>query len=473
MDRAEHLPDLLLHLDINKTLILTDAASGSTLDDVIHSVLVANTLGTVSLPASAGQPPTWKAVDATVRPPSAPTYRTSTGPAAAEASAAEAGYPSSCSYGYFVREVLLPYVDAPSQPTPEARDAAVATNRERRDERKRVVNRFTERGQPGEAFRPAFEAMRARMVVPEDKRAACLAAGLGPLGGGSRLLLPSYFALLRHLVGSRRRFFLMFRTFGHDIVDVVAEHNAFCEGRHPLYPLHSLITGTGSEEGTRAAFAALVVRMPFDTGAFVRHGDGPASMRLACVLRGGGGGGGGGAGTVGFLVGQREIYGHLLSHLQADRDKVAKGEVPGGAAAAYRDDYEAWFASNERGHAGKLMPFEPADARVHSLFIDDNAGEYGDKVAICEGEDGEAVAARMMRDLEEGASSAPLPGREDDTGIVDARVVSNGMSLGWSEVKNTFVVACDAWSAASNESYFVELLRMCEASRRLRKEGCV
>lgn len=49
-------------------------------------------------------------------------------------------------------------------------------------------------------------------------------------------VIPAFFELLLHLKARRQSFSLVFRTFGHELAPVVTEFNAFCEGRHPLYP---------------------------------------------------------------------------------------------------------------------------------------------------------------------------------------------------------------------------------------------
>jgi hypothetical protein len=56
------------------------------------------------------------------------------------------------------------------------------------------------------------------------------------LTGKSVFIIPAFFELLLHLKATHRSFSLVFRTFGKELNEVVTEFNAFCEGRHPLYP---------------------------------------------------------------------------------------------------------------------------------------------------------------------------------------------------------------------------------------------
>lgn len=50
-------------------------------------------------------------------------------------------------------------------------------------------------------------------------------------------ILPSFFQLLKDLVGEGREFAILFRTFGNDLPRVLnAVHRALSEGAHPLFP---------------------------------------------------------------------------------------------------------------------------------------------------------------------------------------------------------------------------------------------
>jgi hypothetical protein len=53
---------------------------------------------------------------------------------------------------------------------------------------------------------------------------------------GSRFLFDSFFKLVDSLESEGRAFKIIFRTFGHDLIDVQEDMNAFAAGEHPLYP---------------------------------------------------------------------------------------------------------------------------------------------------------------------------------------------------------------------------------------------
>merc|ERR1711871_857496 len=64
------------------------------------------------------------------------------------------------------------------------------------------------------------------------------------------LLLPAFLELIVHLHTELILFSVAFRTFGEDLGRVALEWNAFCEGRHPLYP-HFRIDGSDGKEDHR------------------------------------------------------------------------------------------------------------------------------------------------------------------------------------------------------------------------------
>jgi len=60
----------------------------------------------------------------------------------------------------------------------------------------------------------------------------------------------SFFKLLLMLKQAGRSFTICFRSFGEDLAEVADELNAFCEGRHPLFP-GACLDGTDGEPDYR------------------------------------------------------------------------------------------------------------------------------------------------------------------------------------------------------------------------------
>lgn len=51
----------------------------------------------------------------------------------------------------------------------------------------------------------------------------------------SYYVIPSFWECMWALKEAKADFVVLFRTFGSDISGVAREHNAFCQGRHPLF----------------------------------------------------------------------------------------------------------------------------------------------------------------------------------------------------------------------------------------------
>lgn len=170
---------LVIHLDINKTVIMSDHLAGKTEESVVNEVL-ANTSWGID-------------VD-----------------------------------GKWVLSVVEPIVFRPS----EKRDGQellsyaewlekIMPGRDLRKKRTKMMSVFTDEGQPGNVFYEHRCKMLSALRKPD---------------GTYVQLIPPFFEMLVSLKRNRRSFSLCFRTFGEDLPQVANELNQFCEGRHPLFP---------------------------------------------------------------------------------------------------------------------------------------------------------------------------------------------------------------------------------------------
>lgn len=92
------------------------------------------------------------------------------------------------------------------------------TNKKTREDK---AARFTSEGEPGAAFSQHVGRLLSSLQRPD---------------GSPVQIIPSFFQLLLFMKKSQRSFTLCFRTFGEDVQRVLDELNAFCEGRHPSFP---------------------------------------------------------------------------------------------------------------------------------------------------------------------------------------------------------------------------------------------
>jgi hypothetical protein len=52
---------------------------------------------------------------------------------------------------------------------------------------------------------------------------------------GKYYLIPSFFRTLMYLKKNKKEFAISFRTFGHELENVIYEFNMFCNGEHPCF----------------------------------------------------------------------------------------------------------------------------------------------------------------------------------------------------------------------------------------------
>lgn len=171
---------LVINMDVNKTIVMSDKVSGKTAWDVVNEALASVSWGV------AIDDQTWRlheAVPSSTRPE--------------------------------------PTADAQKLQTYQEWNEKRMPGSKKKKERQKLNSTFTERGQPGESMRHL-----AHKAVQELKNPDGTDVGI----------LPSFFELMLFLKRDKRSFMLFFRTFGEDLADVADELNEFCEGRHPQFP---------------------------------------------------------------------------------------------------------------------------------------------------------------------------------------------------------------------------------------------
>eukprot|EP00123_Amoebidium_parasiticum_P020601 comp5338_c0_seq1/m.1323 comp5338_c0_seq1/g.1323 ORF comp5338_c0_seq1/g.1323 comp5338_c0_seq1/m.1323 type:complete len:465 (-) comp5338_c0_seq1:145-1539(-) len=305
-------PTLVLHFDINKTIIMEDPAGKKTTEDVINDILASACWGTVG--ETEGKGLVWSACVETpsVNPPHSDKKKL-------------------VSYKTFVDQILLPYPPLQPDLTPQQQRSI---NRLVKDKRTELVSAFTNPGQPGERYRKNwFELSKS---LKRDGSA------------GYHYVLPSFFRLLLHLVDRAVPFRLVFRTFGDDLKSVIAELNRFCTGEHPDYPGVSLPQLKVDPDGSvgslfRSKEATCLVMGTTEKPPSLAHG-----MEFYHTH------------GLPIHVGYGAIYEELCrlwGHTQC---------------MGLTDYYEWWAANNEHGYAGKLFLVNPEDTNYRQVFFDDN-----------------------------------------------------------------------------------------------------
>ncbi len=174
---------LILHMDLNKTLLISDPVSGVCMEAMVNAILSECSWGFVSTNDNQSLTPrSWQPLSSV--PSSAP----------------PATHPQAITYNEFLETMLRP-------------SKAL---------KKQLKGKFTEAGELGGSLRPYFNLAMKALRVPGEAEAYYA-------------MLPSFFHLVNHLEEAQRDFALVFRTFGTDIPTVAQEFNTFCDGQHPHF----------------------------------------------------------------------------------------------------------------------------------------------------------------------------------------------------------------------------------------------
>ena len=185
-------PHLVLHFDVNMTVIMLDSAIGGDSAKILNMVLSNCVWGKVT---PAEPEPTWELVSK-IPSPTAP----------------EIGLQTYAEYVMSVTDVKGM--------------SDVTKIRETKARRRKALQSFTSAGAPGAALAALLRSMADALKLPKqlisDEQADVLKR-LG-LDGGVCVLLPSFLHLLRELKKTGRSFSICFRTFGTDLPKIAAEY---------------------------------------------------------------------------------------------------------------------------------------------------------------------------------------------------------------------------------------------------------
>jgi len=360
-----------VHLDVNKTLIAIDPASGQDVPTALEGALGKCCWGKLvphsecQIRASVG------GVGSVVMPDGQPAPRADCmGFAFLDESECAVAIDHGLgdtegvrSLVEFLEEEMLPYATLVTAARDGFDPAEVRAANERVKElRREIMHLVFAPGGGGERFQPHLAAMHDALAVPEGLAPAFAASGLAHEPTGTvRFLVPAYFALLRWLSEERPGSTVVFRTFGTDLPEVIREHNAYCEGKHPLYPDAPRLDGSDGGQDFR-------VRCPQGTGAMLRFADGRDGTAMATVHVDDGGD----AGPARIVVGTGAIHEVLESRRRS-----------GMRAMGLRDHYGWWKSHDETGEAGKVLLVREDAASLRdelAVFFDDNIGNERAKI---------------------------------------------------------------------------------------------
>ena len=374
--------------------------------------------------------------------------------------------------------------------------------------RSELVHCFTDPGQPGEPLRERYDQLLAALRLPEAVvgTPAARAAGLNSTGVG---VVPAFFQLLLELQRRRRRFLLVFRTFGEDLAAIAREVNAFCTGQHPCYPSARLdgspqSAGYDLRLGSASSFGCIHLDVPHGDVVDARRAPSGALVPTPTVMLGTVGGPGnrclrlkGDApwyGMGAYLDGQGfaqssaaatwQLCAHCakvattlhvnasfncemvpkaasqpphgspsqaaitqiqLSQLMQQRRREVLEHSPG-RAFAIRDDYVFWA-------------WHKALVKDHRVTLDPGVG-------------GKALLIDPAHSEVHPIFFDDNVGWEGEAHIVDARHSDTGSMLPYAETRDVHLPRSEPLLAVGDPDYFVKLVDAAEEARRVRSHEC-
>lgn len=370
---------VVLHFDLNRTVLMSDAAGGRTMENTVDYLLSECTWGVVN----PEKPSEWLCVSSasSIEPPAAKEGQTL------------------ISYKQFVDDAH-PYVSLATAAGDI--DEIKKLNKAAKKKRTALQSAFTGgEDAPGRKVRASFEEVMRKLHFPEgaQRDAAKKLAATMPQSRlqeawseGRYYLLPSFLHFLSFLaspkVESEVDVKLVFRTFGDDIVEVARELDLLVDGKHPvglpalpekfrlsLEPSARRV-GTFYRDGFDANGTALAVgtltKVPFSSKLAEEGEKAPnnfyAAERAVEVVRG---------------------FSSINETLQ--------GMLKGASTLALRDYWEWWSAHAEDGQYGKLLLVDEKAADVAVFFDDHIEAHHAHIVDVRDARSGEPVPFESSR----------------------------------------------------------------------------
>ncbi|KAL0215110.1 hypothetical protein P9112_007294 [Eukaryota sp. TZLM1-RC] len=206
-------PPVRLHIDLNKTVLLSDIASGKSVPDVINALIADSAYG-YSTSSS------WTPYSTTL-------YARNPSP----------NDPCVCSYSFYLANILLPFPPATGNLEEDrVRNQAI------RDKRTVRSCHFTEI-EEGKSFRHIFDQVFKKSNTCQDE------------------IIPSFYSFIKFVHNSNLNIKICFRTFGQDSEIFVPKYNSFCEsiGAHNLTITKSAVFFRGQNDDVILAEKSLEV----------------------------------------------------------------------------------------------------------------------------------------------------------------------------------------------------------------------
>lgn len=317
--------NLVLHFDINKTIVVSDASTNRGLEASLHSLLSEVCWGEYS-----------SSIEREDRSPSD----------------------------------WIPILDHPSCSPPT--DTAVSFGTYLEDhtnvpkkERRLLKTSFAKPGEIGHMFGPFVDHLMKKMTISSQCGMAC---NLQQEAIEHFFILPSFFNLLDYLFSeeilSIVNWRIVFRSFGIDTPSVIKEINDFLNGTHPHFKPSNL-----------AETSKYSIILADDTAALIRVGSSAKDVQLAYI-------------NAHNVVTTLSTASTIQNYIVHDWLMMEEGRNSLKKFAVLRDDYRWWEKNNESDDSGKIILIDQRSLNgiewrqnnteasksnvLYQLFFDDN-----------------------------------------------------------------------------------------------------
>ena len=330
---------LILNFDLNRTVLMSDAAGGRGMVDTLNYLLSEVSFGTATQS-------TWLAHTNTSPPPT-----------------------NTINYKKYV-DSQHPYIVEGQDPVPQGFASASAYNKVQKTARKNLHGTFTQHDQPGHPFVDKLNALVVHMQMPAAaKMRAADSETTGLLRAtwlqGQHMLLPSFINLLFHIQDHATlmdQVHICYRTFGNDLAEVRQELQVLCAGTHPMYHGRKL----DARFALRAPYSNFYRRGPLSQDCFLTTGTLERPSNIAAT--------------------NEEIHA-FYQQLKAAEKEESIATVSGYTnilqtirdlvcaeprrSVGIRDHWKYWAAHGESDDSGKVLLVDGSDC-LQQIFIDDH-----------------------------------------------------------------------------------------------------
>jgi hypothetical protein len=206
------LPKLILHIDINKTIMLGDSNQSQSLESSLLTLLCEYPLGIIDKNTKE-----WTLIKKDLN-------------------------------NKKYNEGLISYMDYlrikyPQKTANEIQDnqTRIKYNLNVNKIKRELAEKFIDKGSPGELLKNQINQIIESLKIPDNilekmNRGYYSKKQKELYNNGYIQILKSFFNSMIQLTKSERHFSIIFRSFGDDIESITSEFNEFCKGKHPLYP---------------------------------------------------------------------------------------------------------------------------------------------------------------------------------------------------------------------------------------------